>query len=76
MDLQSFVEANLKYDFYRLQQDQDLSSQIQEILINQGFLYPNVEDVFDNVNLNEWHTFSASCCNLIRFKQFLSRSAS
>lgn len=51
MNLQSFLEANLKYDFYHLQQDQDLSSQIQEILINQGFLSSNVEEVFGNVSI-------------------------
>lgn len=51
MDLQSFVEANLKYDFYHLKQEQDLSLQIQEILINQGFLFPGIEDEFGNVSM-------------------------
>ncbi|SKB13869.1 conserved hypothetical protein [Planktothrix sp. PCC 11201] len=51
MYLKDFIETELKYDFYRLKQDQELSSQIQEILINQGFLHSRVEDVFGNVSI-------------------------
>ena len=47
MYLQDFVETNIKYDTSKISSDKELSSEIQEILINQGLLSPTVKNIFD-----------------------------
>lgn len=50
MHLEDFVETNIKYDASKIVVDQELSLEIQEILINQGLLSPTVEDIFGPVS--------------------------
>lgn len=51
MNLQNFVETNIKYDVNKIVVDQELSLEIQEILINQGLLSATVEDIFGPVSI-------------------------
>lgn len=57
MHLQDFVETNLKYDTSKIVADQELSLEIQEILLNQGLIISSSSEIFDPVFIAAFKRF-------------------